>query len=172
MKKICTALLIASLVSGCATSSKNVSTTYVSPLQYKDYSCSQITMEMMRMSSRVNELGGRLDQAASNDAAITGVGIILFWPILFALGGTKQQEAEYARMKGEYEALTQLAMTKNCLSESAPTPPMNTPTPAVPIIDGTSGGKLSLDEAAKKCTTLGFKAGTEQFGQCALVLSK
>ena len=164
MKKICSAVVIGSLIAGCATSSKNVSTTYVSPLQYKDYSCSQITMEMMRMSSRVNELGGRLDQAASNDAAITGVGIILFWPILFALGGTKQQEAEYARMKGEYEALSQLAMHKNCQTEVAPAPTM-------PVVDGASG-KLSLDDAAKKCTTLGFKAGTEQFGQCALVLSK
>lgn len=63
---------------------------------------------------RVNQLGGRLDEAASNDKAITGVGMVLFWPALFALGGTKQQEAEYARLKGEYDAIQQTAITKKC----------------------------------------------------------
>src|SRR5207253_11153466 len=63
---------------------------------------------------RVQQLGGRLDEAASNDKAITTVGVILFWPILSALGGTKQQEAEYARLKGEYDALQQMAIAKKC----------------------------------------------------------
>ena len=38
--------------------------------------------------------------------------MILFWPALFALGGTKQQEAEYARLKGEYDAVQQAAIAK------------------------------------------------------------
>jgi hypothetical protein len=29
----------------------------------------------------------------------------LFWPTLFFLGGTKEREAEFARLKGESEAL-------------------------------------------------------------------
>ena len=68
----------------------------------------------MRIQTRVTELGGRLDQAASNDKAIAGLGMILFWPALFALGGTKQQEAEFARLKGEYDALNQSAIQKKC----------------------------------------------------------
>ena len=47
---------------------------------------------------------------------ITGAGIILFWPALFFLGGTKEQEAEYARLKGEYEALDRVAVQKNCIA--------------------------------------------------------
>lgn len=43
-----------------------------------------------------------------------GVGLVLFWPALFALGGTKQQEAEYARLKGEHDALQQAAVAKKC----------------------------------------------------------
>ena len=54
-------------LSGCATSSKELSATYISPLQYNIYDCAQITSEVMRIQSRVSELGGRLDQAASND---------------------------------------------------------------------------------------------------------
>jgi hypothetical protein len=80
----------------------------------------------------VNQLGGRLDEAASNDQAITGAGIVLFWPALFFLGGTKQQEAEYARLRGEYDALQSVAIAKKCPGA------MLTPTPAKPVAIPTS----------------------------------
>ncbi len=102
------------LLQGCATSSKDVATAYVSPMQYQSYDCTQLSSETQRIQVRVSQIGGRLDEAAANDKAIAGVGAILFWPALFALGGTKQQEAEYARLKGEYEALQQAATLKKC----------------------------------------------------------
>ncbi len=114
MKKTICSLLIASMLSACATASKDVGTTYVSPLQYKDYDCAQISIEMGRISARVTEIGGRLDEASSKDKLITGVGVLLFWPALFFVGGNKQQEAEFARLKGEYEALQQVSNQKKC----------------------------------------------------------
>ena len=102
------------LLAGCATSSKDISATYVSPVQYQSYDCQQLQAETQRIQVRVVELGGRLDQAASNDKALVGVGMILFWPALFALGGTKQQEAEYARLRGEYDAVAQASIQKKC----------------------------------------------------------
>lgn len=83
-------------------------------MQYQSYDCEQLAGEAQRIQIRVNQIGGRLDEAASNDVAIMGVGLILFWPALFALGGTKNQEAEYARLKGEYDALQQTAVLKKC----------------------------------------------------------
>lgn len=74
----------------------------------------QLIAETRRIQTRVNQLAGRLDEAAENDKALTGVGIILFWPALFALGGTKQQEAEYGRLKGEYDAVQQASVLKKC----------------------------------------------------------
>ncbi len=120
MKKTILSFVIVSILSACSTASKDISPSYISPLQYKDYSCDQLTAEMQRISTRVTELGGRLDQAASNDKAITGVGLILFWPALFALGGTKQQEADYARLRGEYDAINQAAIQKDCKLNIAP----------------------------------------------------
>lgn len=130
MKKICIAIVSISIgISGCATSSKDISANYVSPTQYQSYDCEQLSNETQRVYSRVTQLGGRLDEAASNDKKIAGVGVILFWPALFALGGTKAQEAEYARLKGEHDAVQQASISKKCGSTTPTanaTPPSTT----------------------------------------------
>lgn len=102
------------LLSACATASRDIATSSVSPLQYQPYDYQQLAAEAQRVQVRVAELGGRLDQAASNDKALVGVGMIIFWPALFALGGTKQQEAEYGRLRGEYDAIQQVSVQKKC----------------------------------------------------------
>jgi len=71
---------------------------------------------MQRVHNRALQLAGRLDEAAQNDKILTGVGLILFWPALFALGGTKEQETEYARLRGENEALQQVAVRSRTIA--------------------------------------------------------
>lgn len=110
------------LLQGCATSSKDIAPAYVTPLQYQAHDCAQLSAELQRIQVRVSQLGGRLDEAARNDKAIAGVGALLFWPALFALGGTKEQEAEYARLKGEHEAIAQTAVMKRCPGAIATAP--------------------------------------------------
>ena len=107
-------LAASSILTGCATSSSDIAAVYVSPLQYQTYDCQQLAAEAQRIQSRVAQVGGRLDQAATNDKLITGAGVVLFWPALFFLGGTKQQEADYARLKGEYDGVQQAAIQKKC----------------------------------------------------------
>lgn len=119
MKKII-AIATALVLTGCATASKDISGTYVSPVMYQAYDCQQIAAETARIEARVTQLGGRLDQAASNDKAIAGVGMIIFWPALFALGGTKAQEAEFATLKGQADAINQASIEKKC-GAAAPT---------------------------------------------------
>lgn len=126
-------------LSGCATASKDIATSYVSPMQYAPYDCEQLAAEAARIQSRVSALGGRLDTAAKNDAAITGVGLILFWPALFFLGGTKEQEAEYARLKGEYEAVQQASIAKKCSP---------IPVPAEPAASAAAAAGASASQAA------------------------
>ena len=78
---------------GCANSSKNIAASYTSPVQFQGYDCAQLGAEASRIQGRVTQLGGRLDRAASNDAWLTAAGVVVFWPVLFAVGGTKEQEA-------------------------------------------------------------------------------
>lgn len=122
MKLIATLTTTALLV-GCATSSKDIASAYVSPIQYQNYDCDQLAAESQRLGQRVQQLGGRLEEAASNDKALTAAGF-LFFPVWFALGGTKQQEAEYARLKGEHDALQQAAVVKKCPGVMTPPPTM------------------------------------------------
>ena len=115
MRKLVIVLAGVSLaLGGCATSSKDVASAYVSPMQFQAYDCDQLASESQRINARVAQLSGRLDTAAKNDKALVGVGVLLFWPALFALGGTKQQEADYSRLKGEYDAVQQSAVLKKC----------------------------------------------------------
>lgn len=133
-KKIIASTAALLILAGCATSSDKIATAYVSPLQYQSFDCSQLTAESVRINQRVLSLQGQVDKAAANDKAITGVGMIIFWPALFALGGNTQQEAEYGRLKGEYEAIQQAAIAKKCsgmVAERSPVAPTVGPASAV-----------------------------------------
>lgn len=102
-------------LTACASKPQDISPQYVSPLQYQHYDCGQIGMEMQRVSARVSELTGTLDKKAGDDAAQMGVGLVLFWPALFFLeGGDGAQAQEYARLKGEFDALEKVAIEKRC----------------------------------------------------------
>ena len=100
-----------------------------------------------RIHGRVNQLAGRLDEAANNDKVLMGVGLILFWPALFALGGTKQQEADYARLKGEYDAVQQALVAKKC--DLGPTP-ATTPASAAPATAPAPAGATPAAPAPAK----------------------
>ena len=117
MRKLTIIVLVLSgiLTSSCSSRSDRISGTYISPLAYKSYSCDQITQEMGRISRRVQEVAGAQDKKASSDAVATGVGIVVFWPALFFLMSDDRKE-ELARLKGESEALEQVAIQKNCLT--------------------------------------------------------
>ena len=44
-----------------------------------------------------------------------GIGLILFWPALFFLeGGDGVNASQYSHLKGEFEALEQVAIQKDC----------------------------------------------------------
>lgn len=106
-------LLSAILLTSCASHSDDISAQYVSPMEYQSYNCNQIRLEMQRVSRRVNEIAGVQDSQATKDSVAPGVGLVLFWPALFFMIGKDKQE-ELSRLKGEYEALEQAAIGKEC----------------------------------------------------------
>lgn len=112
MKKIvCLAALLA--MAGCSTASKDVTASQISPVRYQAYECERLTAESERIGARADVLAARLDKAAENDRKLV-VASLLFLPTLFAIGGTKEEEAEYGRLKGEQAALRQAATGNGC----------------------------------------------------------
>lgn len=102
------------ITAGCASKPSEIQAQYVSPITYSDYSCKQIRSEMRRVQSKVTNLGGQIEDNASGDNMAMGVGMVVFWPALFFLDGDGVEAQDYARLKGEYEALEQSAIHKNC----------------------------------------------------------
>jgi hypothetical protein len=103
------------IATGCASDPKKISAAYVSPAQYRGWTCDQIVDESAYIERRSIELYQSLKKEADADKWQMGVGLILFWPALFALeGGDGPEAAEYSRLKGEYEALRRVSVEKRC----------------------------------------------------------
>jgi len=115
LRKRTTALTLSvTLATACATSPDKIQTAYVSPVAYQNYSCTQIRAELERVTLRAQQLHGTLQERADNDGGKMFVGMVFFWPILFALEGDDVGSHEYARLKGERDALERLSTEKNC----------------------------------------------------------
>jgi len=102
------------LVAACASKSADIAPSYVSPIQYQNYSCSQRAQEGRRVSEAAARVSGQQDKKRGSDQVLTGVAVVIFWPALFALEGDGQTAAELGRLKGEMEAIEKTSNQKNC----------------------------------------------------------
>lgn len=107
------ALTVPLCLLGCAGGFGGRAASSVSPQQFQAYDCARIDAELGRLYGRISQLAGRLDDTAVRDRWIAG-GNRPLGPFLFMLGGTKEQAAEFSRLKGEYEALQLAADGKQC----------------------------------------------------------
>lgn len=124
MKKALAAVLCAAIVSGCATKAANIAPAYVSPMLYQNLSCSQLAEEARSVSSRAAAAAGVQDKKAGQDAAVTTVGVVLFWPALFFTSGDGASAAEVARLKGEMQAIEQASIRNKCGIKFEAAPPV------------------------------------------------
>jgi hypothetical protein len=114
MSRLGVAIVIAVALCACAKRADQVSASYVSPYQFDPLDCRQLADEAARVSARAAQAAGVQDQRATNDAVATGVAIVLFWPAAFLIGGGGQSEAELAQLRGQMEAIEQVAIRKRC----------------------------------------------------------
>jgi uncharacterized protein YcfL len=114
MKKIISTFVIAATLAGCASQPQNIAATYVSPTAYSDMSCKTLNAEAQRVNQRLSVATGQQSKSAKNDAALTAVTLILFWPAVFFIGGDKGTAAELSRLKGEAEAIQSAAVRRGC----------------------------------------------------------
>jgi hypothetical protein len=92
-------------------------------MQYQSYNCAQLAEEAQRVSAPAATATGLQDKQATNDAVATGVGLVIFWPSLFLIGGDKVNAAQLAQLKGEMEAIQQVSIQKRCNIQFRTAPP-------------------------------------------------
>lgn len=80
---------------------------------YQNYSCEQLALEARRLGARRAGCG-RLGSKAIERRGVTTVGVIVFWPVLFALKGDGATAAELAQLKGQMNAIEQASIVKKC----------------------------------------------------------
>ena len=114
MLKCAYLVLVAATLIGCASSSNEISSAYVSPLEYENYTCKQLAREGRRVADRAAMLAGRIDDSARDDKIVAGVGVILFWPALLFLDGDGPEANEYAELKGRRKAIEEESIRKDC----------------------------------------------------------
>jgi hypothetical protein len=113
MKPTIIAAVAALGLAACAPDPNTVAPAYISPTAYAGLACTALNAEAQRITARVAQVAGQQAQAASNDAAMTAVTLVLFWPAVFMLGNN-DQSAELARLRGEAEALRLAALQRGC----------------------------------------------------------
>jgi hypothetical protein len=113
MKTPALAAVAALALAGCAADPSTIAPAYVSPTAYAALDCSAMNAEAARLSARLAAVTGQQQEAASSDAALTAVTLILFWPAIFWIGNGDQSD-ELARLRGEAEALQAAAVARGC----------------------------------------------------------
>jgi hypothetical protein len=92
-------------------------------LQYQSFTCPQLAAEAQRVSAAAAQEAGAQDSQATKDAVGTTVGVVIFWPSLFFIGGDKQTAAQLAQLKGQMDAIQQASIQKNCGIQFQTAPP-------------------------------------------------
>lgn len=142
--------LAASLVPACATRPDNVVASRVSSSRYAERTCKSLARELDEVQDALRAQSAKLNDKATQDAVVTGVGVILFWPVLFALGNNAGLEGDVARLKGEEQAIRKQMREQDCeMPAMKPTPagitppasaPAGSPPPSVVASEPATGG--------------------------------
>ncbi len=100
---------IAAFLAACATAPENITPQYVSSVQYQELTCKQLGMELSRHEEALTVASSQQKKARTNDT----LGVLFLGLPVSSLSGSNK--ASYiAQLKGQIEAMNQVATTKNC----------------------------------------------------------
>jgi hypothetical protein len=106
-------VLVALLLSACASSSGNILAQYVPPEKYQGLTCREISAEGERVAGRVAEVSGDAYSNTTGATWLIAPPIVVRWPTPW-LATTEEGSVELSKLKGEFEALEQAAERKRC----------------------------------------------------------
>lgn len=107
------------LTAGCAADPRDIAPAYASPIAYQNLTCEQLTAEGHRLVAAEADASAKQSQVRTED----GVGLVLIGLPISSMTG-KGVESEISRLKGEHQALYNVALAKGCAVQPVPA---NTP---------------------------------------------
>ena len=116
--KTVAAILVAGVMflSSCAPPPKNILPTYVDPLQYEQYDCSQIGTEMESVTRQLNQMYIAVKNASNRDGWFMMGALLITGPLALVPAVIDDTEAtvQFAQLQGELEALEKVSIQKEC----------------------------------------------------------
>jgi hypothetical protein len=109
-----TCLLLGLALAGCASRSVDVKPHPSDPAQFAGWRCEAMFDEMDRVQQRAADVAYAVDARHGNNVIALSVGVMVFWPALFAMRPDGPDAAELAQLKGRHDALKQAAATAGC----------------------------------------------------------
>jgi len=100
---------VASALAGCAAPPESIAPSYVSPISYNNFSCSDLAGESARVDAALVQASSQQEQAHGNDV----VGVLLIGVPVSTLSGTNVAP-QVASLKGQQEAIHLAAVQKKC----------------------------------------------------------
>jgi hypothetical protein len=117
------AALSAALLAGCATRAVDVKPAVADPAEFLSWDCGRIDDELDDVQQRAADVAYSVDERAGNNILALGVGVVVFWPAMFAMRPDGLEAADLARLKGRFEALRTAARGKHCPPTGDELPP-------------------------------------------------
>ena len=116
--KTVAAILVAGVMflSSCASPPNAILPTYVDPLQYEQYDCSQIGTEMVRVTGELNQSYRECKSHSNRDGWFMIGAVLVSGPLALvpAVISDSESTERFAQLQGELEALEQASILKEC----------------------------------------------------------
>jgi hypothetical protein len=102
----------AAILAGCAASPESIGPAYVSPMNFRGWTCEQLAEEGQRLYSALQVASEKQRQAQNTDT----IGVLLVGLPLGSMTG-QGVAPEISRVRGEHEALYRVAVEKGCATD-------------------------------------------------------
>ena len=100
-------------LSACAPAPGDIAAAYVSPTAFAGRTCASLANDATALNARLAAATGQQQAAADSDAMMMGIGMLILWPALLAVGHNDQSPA-ISQMMGEAEAIRSAADARGC----------------------------------------------------------
>ena len=105
-------VVIAGILAGCA--GRDPIPVSATQVYDKDLDCEDIAFEIDNNNKKIRATVGELEDAKGSNVALAVTGVLLFWPVLFAMDLSDAEEVEIRALQARNGNLTRIGQKRDC----------------------------------------------------------